>query len=233
MLTSTNSSSPRHPRDVTRPDPESSPFSGSGPLYGKEPVTREQQALVLANQGLAIRTATRRWKGLRWSSRVELDELRQVAYEALCRSVLLYRPESGFAFSTYATRAMDNAINRHVQTGLRLYTSDWELIKEPLSLQEESGGGHLAEGDRSVLSIGERLPAPGLLPDEEVVLREELREALVAHPEEARAAMGEIPDPCSGCGVEKDERTINCRACMSRHRMRRVRAERALQKEAA
>lgn len=81
------------------------------PRFDEFARTRDAQLrdeLILDNQGLAIAFAQRyRERG------VPMEDLRQIASEALVRAVDRFEPERGLRFSTFAGRTIDGELKQH------------------------------------------------------------------------------------------------------------------------
>lgn len=72
-------------------------------------MTSEQQALVTNNMKLAYKVA-HKWKSQWLRHGMEFEDLTQTCLLGLCRAAHTYDPSRGVAFSTYATRVMDNEV---------------------------------------------------------------------------------------------------------------------------
>lgn len=87
------------------------------------PLTPEQQQMVTDNIGLAYYMADKvmsRRPDIFKPTRLGYyaDDVRSVAYIALCKAVTAFRPELGFAFSSYSCKCMERALYKAIETGM-------------------------------------------------------------------------------------------------------------------
>lgn len=86
------------------------------------PLTTEQQQLVTDNIGLAYYMADKvmsRRPDIFKPNRLGYyaDDVRSVAFVALCKAATAFQPELGFAFSSYSCKCMERALYKAIEIG--------------------------------------------------------------------------------------------------------------------
>jgi RNA polymerase nonessential primary-like sigma factor len=94
-------------------------------------LTIRQRWLVAKNLGLAYTLANRYFKKSFYRGRAndDLDQLTSWAYDGLIRAAVYYRPERGFAFSTYAWWAIGRTIHQQAQLAQPIWLPRHKLQK--------------------------------------------------------------------------------------------------------
>jgi RNA polymerase sigma factor (sigma-70 family) len=127
-----------------------------------KPLTDEQRDLVAANLGL-IGTAVKRYR----TGEIETDDLAQIAFLGLCKGARSFKPELGYKFSTYGTKAALGTVSHEFRRRkVRQAVSGKSTLRDPEILAVHPGAPDDIDGSIDRATEAERVEAAiGRLPD--------------------------------------------------------------------